>query len=164
MKIRRSMGSVRTTARTRRQQDVSRWVAALGVVVVCLVAGARSSAVSVVVERAVGQADRTSQAPVRFSVVFSEAVEGFSASDLSLAPSTATGRLQAAVTGSGSTYEVTVTGMDGPGTVALSIPAGAASDAGGRGNTRSTSSSGLVSFQPPQASIPDALQRLVLVA
>ncbi|HUR55446.1 MAG TPA: FG-GAP-like repeat-containing protein, partial [Gemmataceae bacterium] len=69
--------------------------------------------------------------PIRFTVTFSEPVTGFTAADLSLAQSTVGGTLTAAVSGSGTTYSVTVDGMTTPGDVTLSFAAGAAADAGG---------------------------------
>jgi hypothetical protein len=57
--------------------------------------------------------------PVQFTVVFSEAVTGFTAADVCLAGSTAPGPLVVAVSGSGTTYTVTVSYLTGAGTVVL---------------------------------------------
>jgi hypothetical protein len=74
-------------------------------------------------------ADPTNVSPIHFTVVFSEAVTGFTASDVVLSgtanPTTAT------VTGSGTTYDVAVSGMSANGTVIASIVTGAAQDSAG---------------------------------
>lgn len=97
------------------------------------------AAPTVTVNQAPGQPDPTSISPIRFVVAFSESVTGFAGSDISFTGSTVGGTLSATVTGSGPGYTVSVTGMSGIGTVAVSIPAGAASDSGGRPNSASTS-------------------------
>jgi len=79
-------------------------------------------------------------------VVFSEPVTGFTASDVSLAGSTVGGTLVANVIGTGTSYTVTVTGMDGVGTVVASIPGAAAADAAGNVSDASTSSDNTVAF------------------
>jgi len=83
---------------------------------------------TVTINQASAQADPTNASPVLFTVVFSEAVTGFTGSDVSFAGSTVVGTLVASVTGSGATYTVSVTGMTGNGTVVASIPAGAATN------------------------------------
>jgi predicted outer membrane repeat protein len=83
------------------------------------------------IDLAPGQADPTSEDPVRFAVVFSEPVTGFDAADVSFAGSTVGGSLAATITGSGDTYTVSVSGMTGTGVVVISVPAGAAQDAAG---------------------------------
>ena len=101
------------------------------------------------VAQASGQADPATAGPVSFTVVFGAPVTGFTAADVSLAGSTAGGTLVAAVTGSGNTYTVTVSGMTSAGDVVVSIPAGAASDAAGNPTQASTSTDNRVTFQPP---------------
>ena len=71
---------------------------------------------SVTINQAAGQADPTSTSPINFTVAFSETVTGFTASDISFANSTVGGTLSAAVTGTGATYNVAVSGMTGPAT------------------------------------------------
>ena len=71
---------------------------------------------SVTINQAAGQADPTSTSPINFTVAFSETVTGFTASDISFAGSTVGGTLSAAVTGTGPTYNVAVSGMTGPAT------------------------------------------------
>jgi hypothetical protein len=86
---------------------------------------------TVTINQAAGQADPAVAGPVTFAVNFSEPVTGFTAADVSFAGSTVGGALAAAVAGSGASYTVSVTGMDGTGTVVASIPADAAADAVG---------------------------------
>src|SRR5262245_8116027 len=68
----------------------------------------KSSAPTVTVDQASSQPDPTNVSPVLFNVVFSTAVTGFDASDVSFAGSTVGGALAAAVSGSGTTYWVSV--------------------------------------------------------
>ncbi|HVK13186.1 MAG TPA: Ig-like domain-containing protein, partial [Gemmataceae bacterium] len=81
---------------------------------------------TVTINQAAGQADPTTTGPISYTVQFSEAVTGFDATDISFTGSTVGGTLSAAVTGTGPTYTVTVSGMTGQGLVRASIPAGAA--------------------------------------
>jgi hypothetical protein len=101
---------------------------------------------SVTVNQAVGQADPTNVSSIRFDVIFSEPVTGFTASGVSFAGSTVGGTLQASVAGSGTTYIVTVTGETTRGSVVVSVPAGVVTDAAGNPNTASTSSDNSVEF------------------
>ena len=71
------------------------------------------------------RATRRARSPIRFSVVFSEPVSGFSGDDVTMT-GTATGTPTASVTGSGPNYEVAVSGLTGGGTVIASIAAGKA--------------------------------------
>src|SRR5205085_2815428 len=77
-------------------------------------------------------------AAISYTVVFNESVTGFTGSDISFTGSTVGGTLVANVSGSGASYTVTVTGMDGDGTVVASIAAGDAYDAAGNGKNAST--------------------------
>src|SRR5262249_55923696 len=70
----------------------------------------------------------------------------FTGSDISFAGSTVGGTLQANVTGSGTDYTVTVTGMFGLGTVVASIPANSAFDNADNGNVASTSTDNTVTY------------------
>jgi len=74
---------------------------------------------------------------------------------VNLSASTAPGALSALITGGPTTYNVAVSGMSGPGNVIASIPAGAAQDAAGNGNTASTSTDNTVTFDniPPPAPV-----------
>jgi hypothetical protein len=100
---------------------------------------------SVTINQAATQADPTSSAPILFSVVFSEAVTGFTGSDVTIT-GTAGGAKTVTVSGNGSTYTAAVSGMTTSGTVVATIAAGVATDATGNGNTASTSSDNSVTF------------------
>ncbi len=97
---------------------------------------------TVTITKKAGQSDPTNASPILFTVLFNESVTGFTG--VSFTGSTVGGTLAAGVTGSGTTYEVSVTGMSGNGTVAVSIPAGAAADA--LGNLSAASTSATVAF------------------
>ena len=79
---------------------------------------------TVTINQADSQTDPTSTSPIHFSVVFSEPVTGFDSSDVILGGTA--GASNAVVTGSGTTYDVAVSGMTGSGTVTASIADGAA--------------------------------------
>lgn len=104
------------------------------------------TAPTVTIDQAATQPDPTNVEPVRFTVVFSEPVTGFTAADL-LLDGTA-GPTSATVSGSGTTYAVSVTGMPGPGTVVVTIPPGAAMDAALNPSAASTSSDNVVTYDP----------------
>jgi len=108
----------------------------------------------VIVEQAAGQADPTSTAPIQFTVVFSEAVTGFTASDVVLGGTA--GATTATISGAGPTYTIDVTGMGPSGTVTASIPAGVATDGTGNANLASTSTDNTVAwnFVPPSEPSP----------
>ena len=99
---------------------------------------------TVTIEQAIGQTDPANTAPVNFTVTFSEAVTNFATGDVTLGGTA--GATTATVTGSGTTYNVAVTGMSGTGTVTASIAAGVASDALGNPNAASTSADNTVQF------------------
>jgi hypothetical protein len=101
---------------------------------------------AVTVNKAVGQADPTNASPITFTVVFTKPVFGFSASGVSFAGSTAGGVLVAGISGTGTTYTISVTGMSTPGTVVASIPPGVVSDQAGNSNLASTSTNNTVNF------------------
>ena len=73
-------------------------------------------------EQDAAQADPTNISPIHFEVVFSEAVSGFDQSDVGLS-GTVSGTLSAVVTGSGTTYDVAVSGMTAEGTVVAELAA-----------------------------------------
>ena len=112
------------------------------------------TAPSVTINQAAGQADPTSASPINFTVTFSETVTGFTASDISFAGSTVGGTLTATVTGSGPTYNVAVSGMTGSGSVVVSVPAGAATDAAGNASLASTSTDNSVAFGTVDTTAP----------
>ncbi len=99
---------------------------------------------TVTINQAAGQADPTTNSPINFTVVFNEPVSGFASADVSLV-STA-GAVAAVVSGSGTTYNVAVSGMTTNGTVTASILAKAATDAAGNSSTVSTSTDNTVAF------------------
>ena len=101
---------------------------------------------TVTIEQAVGQGDPTNATSINFTATFSDTVTGFTGSDVNLSASTTTGTLSAVVTGSGTTYNVAVSGMTADGAVISSIPAGAAQDAAGNPNTASSSVDNSVSY------------------
>jgi hypothetical protein len=91
---------------------------------------------TVLINKADSQADPTNTSPINFTVVFSEAVNDFGEIDVTVEGTA--GATTAAVTGSGTTYNVAVSGMTGSGTVIASIAAGVAHDAAGNPNTAGT--------------------------
>ncbi len=103
---------------------------------------------TVTVKPATAQANPTSTSPVNFTVVFSHAVTNFVASDVTLSASTAGGTLIPTLTGSGSTYNVAVTGMTTAGTVFASVAAGLATDVAGNTNQASANSDNSVVWDP----------------
>ena len=83
---------------------------------------------TVTIDQGAAQADSTSVSPIVFRVVFGAAVADFTAADVILG-GTATGAYVSAVTPvgtDGTTYDVSVAGMTGSGTVTASIAAGMA--------------------------------------
>jgi len=106
-------------------------------------------ALAVTINQASGQADPTNVSPINFTVVFSESVSDFATGDVSLSgtasPTTAT------VTGSGTTYNVAVSGMTGQGTVVASI------NYNGTGST-STDNSVTYDTVPPSLSFTDNVE------
>jgi fibronectin type 3 domain-containing protein len=97
------------------------------------------------VDQAVAQADPTTTSPINFTVVFSEPVNDFAGDDVTL--SGTAGATTATVTGSGTTYNVAVSGMNAAGTVIASLGADVAQDNVGNGNATSTSSDNSVSYE-----------------
>jgi hypothetical protein len=110
--------------------------------------GGDTVAPMVTIDQAADQADPASTAPINFAVVFSEPVTGFGADDLILG-GTAPGTLAAVVTGSGTTYNVAVSGMSGSGTVEAYVMVCAAMDAAGNQSEPSTSTDNFVLYDAP---------------
>jgi hypothetical protein len=99
----------------------------------------KGSRPSVSIAKAATQADPTNASPIHFTVIFSESVTGFSSAGVTLGgPASPT---TAVVTGSGTTYDVAVSGMTNDGTVTASVKANAAIDSVGNGNTASGTAS-----------------------
>jgi hypothetical protein len=109
---------------------------------------------AVTVNQAAGQADPTKTAPINFTAVFDAVVTDFTSSDVTVTPGTAT----AVVTGSGTTYNIAITGLTATGTVTVSIAANTAHDGAGAGNTASTSTDNTVTYDvtAPTAAAPGA--------
>ncbi|NJM55993.1 MAG: hypothetical protein HC841_08960 [Verrucomicrobiae bacterium] len=99
---------------------------------------------TVAINQAAEQPDPTSSSPVNFTVVFSEPVTGFTGGDVILGGTA--GATSKAVSGSGTTYNVTVSGMTQSGTVTATVAAGAAQDGAGNNSLASTSSDNSVQF------------------
>jgi hypothetical protein len=101
-----------------------------------------ASAPTVTIGRAADQADPATVGPLVFEVVFSEPVSGFAGDDLAVTG--IAGAAVSEVTGSGTHFTVSVTGMTADGTLVASVAAGAATDASGNAS---------VASEPPGASI-----------
>lgn len=97
---------------------------------------------TVTINQAAGQSDPTNTLPVNFTVVFSEAVTGFDAADISLGGSTInTSGASITVTGSGKTYNVAISNINANGGfLRASVRSGAASDSLGNSSFASSSS------------------------
>lgn len=99
---------------------------------------------TVTINQADGQQDPAKSGPINFKVVFSKSVTGFSNTGVTLGGTA--GANSAVVTGSGSTYNVAVSGMTISGTVTATVNANAATDSAGNGNKVSTSADNTVTF------------------
>ena len=99
---------------------------------------------TVTVNQAAAQTDPTGTSPINFTAVFSQTVTGFSNTGVTIGGTA--GATTAVVTGSGTTYNIAVSGMTQTGTVIASIPAGKATDLAGNPNTASTSTDNTVTF------------------
>jgi hypothetical protein len=113
----------------------------------------------VTIDQAVGQADPTKDSPINFTVVFSESVSDFVTGDVTL--SGTAGATTAVVTGSGTTYNIAVSGMTSNGTVIATIGAGVAHDAVGNPNTTSTSTDNQVTYVVDPTTLIDKLIAIV---
>ena len=99
---------------------------------------------TVTINQAVGQADPANTSPINFTVVFSETVTGFTASDVSISGIAGTPVVN--ISGAGPTYTVSVSGMVNGETVTASIPANAAQDAANNNSAASTSTDNSVTY------------------
>ncbi len=104
-----------------------------------------TTAPTVTVNQATNQSDPPNGPTINFTVVFSESVTGFTKDDVTIS-GTAGGTKTVDVTGSGSTYNVAVSGMTSAGTVIATINANAASDAAGNSSEASTSTDNTVTL------------------
>ena len=100
---------------------------------------------TVTINQAAAQADPTTSSPINFTVVFSEAVTDFATGDVMIG-GTSGGTKTATVTGSGTTYNVAVSGMTTAGTVIASLATGVAHDAAGNASAASASTDNTVAF------------------
>jgi hypothetical protein len=100
---------------------------------------------TVTINQAAGQPDPTNISPINFTVVFSEDVTGFGTGDVAIT-GTAGGTKTATVTGSGTTYNVAVTGMTTSGTIIADVPAAVAQNATLEDNAASTSGDNTVGW------------------
>ena len=107
-----------------------------------------TTAPTVTIDQAAGQADPTNASPIHFTAVFSEPVSGFDGSDVDLSGSA--GATTAVVTeiapNDGTTYDVAVSGMTSDGDVTVAVPAGGATDAATNTNDASTSTDATVTY------------------
>ena len=78
-----------------------------------------TTAPTVTINQASGQADPTSDSPINFPVVFSEPVTGFATGDVTL--SGTAGATTAVVTGSGTTYNLSLIHISSPITAATRV-------------------------------------------
>jgi subtilisin-like proprotein convertase family protein len=114
----------------------------------------------VTVGRAVGQAEVAGVLPVRFTVTFSEAVTGFGVDDVILGGTAGPGTVT--VTGSGTTYTVTVGGLANSGTVTIAVRGGAAVDPSGNLSLPSSPSEA-VTYVRNAGAVPDFYSTSALV-
>ena len=110
-----------------------------------------TGAPSVTINQASGQADPTNTSPINFTVIFSKPVTGFTNADVNVTGTA--GATTVVVTGSGTTYNVEVSGMGGSGTVVANIPADRAQDSAGNGNIASTSTDNSVTYDITDPSV-----------
>lgn len=113
---------------------------------------------TVTVNQAPNQADPTAASPIFFLVVFSEPVSGFDASGVLLqgTAGATTASVSELSPSNGTTYQVSVSGMERSGSVTLSVPAGVAFNALGAGNSASTYTDNTVLYdtsRPPHPTI-----------
>ena len=112
------------------------------------------------INQASAQLDPTGSSTIHFAVVFTEPITGFANGDITL--SGTAGATTALVTGSGTSYDVAVSGMTRDGTVVASIPANAAVDAVGNGNTASTSTDNSVTYDSGSVPRPNSAPTLTV--
>jgi hypothetical protein len=97
-----------------------------------------------VITQGAGQNDPTNVSPVNFTVTFNETVTDFATGDVTLTGTA--GATTATVTGSGTVYNVAVTGMATSGTVSISIPVDVCHDAVGNPNSVSVNTDNTVTW------------------
>jgi hypothetical protein len=110
------------------------------------------------VNQAASQADPAASLPIRFLIVFSEAVPGFNSGMITRTGTAVGGTIGVAnPTTDNRTFEVTVNGITGDGTVTLSVAPGVITDPAGNPNVASTFTDNTVTLDttPPAVSVPD---------
>jgi serine protease AprX len=98
----------------------------------------------VTINQAEGQTDPTNTSPVNFTVIFTEAVDSFTAENVTIAGIADSPNVE--VTGGPTTFNVAVSSMTSGETVTASIEASVAQDAAGNGNSASTSTDNTVTY------------------
>jgi hypothetical protein len=121
-----------------------------------LAAASAAWGASVSIDQGATQVDPANTQPVVFDVVFSQAVTGFTGTDVDLSASTVPGTLVAVVSGAGPNYTVSVSGATGPGVVVATIPAGVTVDGASAPNSASTSTDNAVTLFRPTVTIDQA--------
>jgi len=99
----------------------------------------------VTISLAEGQLDPTNLSPINFTATFIEAVTGFESSDIAL--SGTSGATEVLITGSGTVYNLAISGMTADGTVSVSISENVCTDFAGNWNTASVNVDNSVIFQ-----------------
>lgn len=94
---------------------------------------------TVSINQATGQADPADTAPIHFTAMFSEPVTGFTAEDVVLGGTTTGQHVATVMQLDATTYDVSVSGMTGDGTLTAIVAAGAAWDGAGHPSLASTS-------------------------
>lgn len=108
----------------------------------------------VTIDQATGQGDPTNGSPVQYSIVFNVPVTGFTTAGIDLT-SSSFGGLIPSLSGSGTTYSLSVSGMNGEGDVIAKVLAGSALDNTQSSNAASTSTDNTIHFdnQGPHVTI-----------
>jgi len=102
---------------------------------------------TVTLNQAVGQADPTRFSTLHFTVQFSKPVFNLTSAGVTLGGTAGATTVQ--VSGSGTTWDIAVSGMSAPGTVTASINPGAAIDADSNPNFGSTSTDNVITYEMP---------------
>ena len=123
----------------------------IGLIVLAISQAAYASSPTVTINQAAGQADPTNTSPINFTAVFNQSVSDFVSGDVTVSGTALA--TTATVTGSGTTYNVAVTGMTRGGTVIVNIPAGVAHNASSEANVASTSSDKQVTYDSTRPTV-----------
>jgi hypothetical protein len=113
------------------------------------------TAPTVSIEQATAQPDPTHTGPIHFTVTFNEPVIGLAPANITLGGGAGADTAVVAEVApyDGTTYDVAISGMNGGGSVTVSIPADAVQDAAGNHNIASTSSDNTVTYDPTPPSV-----------